>query len=306
MIVLVTGATGFVGAAVVAALLRHGHRVVGFVRDRSKARALEEAGVTVEVGDMWEPATYQHLPARVDAVIHAAESKLPGRWSRRKIDEMHASDALMTRTLAASCLEQGKPFVYTSGALCYGGNDWLIEETPPRPCRLAQGHAEMVAELTRLHKERGLRALVITPGFVYGPGGMLKDFVEQLRRNQLRVVGTGRNYWSMVHVEDLAEVDALALERGRAGEQYFVGDDEPLTRRAFMDQLCDALGLKRVGHVAGWIVGLMLGFALVEAMNTSVRLRNDKAKRQLGWVPRYPKFAAGLPAVLAKLLPSKP
>src|SRR5262245_14013213 len=106
MNVLVTGATGFVGAAVARALLRQQHRVVGLVRDPGKAEELRRLGMTVQAGDMWKPETYQHLPSQVDAVVHAAQSRVPGRFSRSNVRQMHESDALMTRTLAKGCLEQ--------------------------------------------------------------------------------------------------------------------------------------------------------------------------------------------------------
>src|SRR5262245_16219116 len=97
MKLLVTGATGFVGAAVVRALLRRGHHVTGLVRSPAKSRPLEEAGMTVAIGDMWRPDTYVPLVSGVEAVVHAAQQPPQGRWTRRKIGAMHQSDALMTR-----------------------------------------------------------------------------------------------------------------------------------------------------------------------------------------------------------------
>src|ERR1051326_2607980 len=148
MKVLVTGATGFVGSAITRSLHAHGHAVLGLVRDPMRAQALEKAGATLAVGQMERPDTYRPLVAQVDAVIHAAQAKPAGRWTRRRIAAMHDSDALMARTLANACLEQQKLFVYTSGALAHAGNgdEWITEATPLRPCLLAKGHADMVRE----------------------------------------------------------------------------------------------------------------------------------------------------------------
>jgi nucleoside-diphosphate-sugar epimerase len=303
MNVFVTGATGFVGSAVVRALLRRGHTVVGLVRERARGRALEALGASLVVGDMERPATYESLVARVDVVVHTAQGKPRGRWNWRQIAAMHQSDALMTRTLAQACLNQDKRLVYTSGAMAHAGagDEWIDAATPLRPCLLARGHAEMVAELTGLHRDRGLRVLVITPGFVYGAGGFLQETVALLLRGRYRVIGSGANYWGLVHVADLAEVYALALERGSPGSNYFVSDDVPLRRREVIDRITQALGLPRVGRVPGWVVGLWLGFPLVEAIRASIRMRNDWVKQRLGWVPRYPSFAEGLPPVLEEL-----
>lgn len=303
MKVLVTGATGFIGSAVVRTLLGRGHNVLGLVRERARGRALEELGAALALGQMERPETYEPLVAQVDAIIHAAHGKPSGRWTRRRIAAMHQSDALMTRILARASLEQHKLLIYTSGAMAHrgAGDEWIDEATPLRPCLLAKGHAEMVAELGSLHREQGLRVLVITPGFVYGPGGFLKDTVDMLLRKRYRIIGRGDNYWGTVHVSDLAEVYARALERGQPGDNYFVGDDEPLRRRAVIDCITDALGLRRVGHVPAWLVGLFLGFPLIEAIQASIRIRNAFVKSRLGWTPRYRTFAEGLPVALEEI-----
>jgi nucleoside-diphosphate-sugar epimerase len=303
MNVLVTGATGFVGSAVARALLRRGHGVVGLVREAARGRGIEERGASLAVGEMERPETYEPLVRRVDSVVHAAQSKSQGRWTRRRIAAMHRSDAVMTRSLARACLDQGKTLVYTSGAMAHaGGNqEWLSEATPCGPILLAKGHADMVGELVGLHRDRGLRTLSITPGFVYGAGSFLQETVELLSRGQYRVIGRGDNHWGLVHVDDLAEVYALALERGSPGDNYFVSDDVPMRRRDVIDCVSDGLGLPRVGTVPGWVVGLWLGFPLVEAITASLRMRNDFVKQRLGWAPRYRSFTDGLPSVLEQL-----
>jgi nucleoside-diphosphate-sugar epimerase len=296
MKILVTGATGFVGSAVVRALLRRGHDVTGLVRNLERGRSLERRGASLAVGDMRHPESYRSLVQQVDAVIHAAQEKPAGRWTRRKIDAMHSSDALMTRTLAGECLRRDKLLVYTSGALAHSGGveTWIDEAAPLRPCLLARGHAEMVRELTHLHRRRGLRMMVMTPGFVYGPGGLLQDTIERMRRRKYRLIGNGANIWSMVHVDDVGEAFALAVERGKSGVNYFLCDNDPLTRRAAMDRVSHALGLPPVGQAPNWLAGLMLGFPLVEAINASIRMRNYRARREIGWAPRYVSFAEGL------------
>jgi nucleoside-diphosphate-sugar epimerase len=303
MRVFVTGATGFVGAAIVRALLHRGYAVTGLVRDPAKAEALRAAGMASAVGDMWQPDTYRDAPVHADVVIHAAQNKTPGRWTRRAVARMHESDALMTGVLAAGCLKHRRRFVYTSGGLNYmgQGDAWFDESAPVRPCLLARGHAEMVAELERQQRSDGLDVIFVSPGLVYGAGGMFVSTLEMVRRGRYRVMGDGANYWSLIHVDDLAALYALAVERSKPGENYFAGDDLPLRRREMIDRLADALGVGRAGWIPCWLTGLLYGSALVEAVQVSMRLRNDKAKRELGWTLRYPTFDEGLPAVLREM-----
>jgi len=303
MRVLVTGATGFVGRAITHAVLRHGHQVLAFVRNPEKARDLLSAGAAIARGDMWQPVTYEPLVAEVDAVIHAAQEVAQWRFTRRNILAMHKSDELMTRTLAGACASQNKLLIYTSGALTHAkyGGEWIDETAAARPCRLAQGHADREAELVAMHRNAGLNVMVISPGFVYGDGGFLRTTAKLLERGRYRMIGRGDNFWSLVHVDDVGEAFALALERGRAGETYFLADEHPMLRRDFVSRVATELGVPRVRRAPAWAMGLVTGFALVEAITSSFRIRADKARRELGWTPRFESFEAALPDLLPQL-----
>jgi nucleoside-diphosphate-sugar epimerase len=308
MRVLVTGANGFVGSAVVRALARHGYDVLALVRSHAKGRALTCHGAQLAIGDLWQPTTYVPLVCNVDAVIHVAHEQPTGRWTAGKIESMHQGDALMTHALACACHFQGKRLIYSSGALTHAKyqGQWIDETAPAWPCRLAAGHAARVQELARWQREYGLDAISVSPGFIYGPGGMLKLTVDLLGRRRYRMIGRGDNYWSLVHVDDVAEGYVRALQHGRPGENYFLSDDQPLTRRVVIDHLCQDLRLPRVGGVPGWLVGAILGSPLVEALTASFRLDASKARQELGWAPRYHTFAEGMHTVVAQLTRRQP
>lgn len=306
MRVLITGATGFVGAAVARACLGSGIEVLGLVRDLNRGRELADRGATLAVGEMDRPETYEPLVNDVDAVIHAAQYKPGGRWTRRRISTMHRTDARMTRILARACLQQQKRFIYTSGSLAHRGHgdEWINEVTPLRPCLLAQGHAEMTVELQRLHAEQGLQAMIVTPGFVYGPGGILQQMIDMIRVEQYRLIGDGENYWGLVDVDDLALAFVHALLRGQAGDNYFIADDHPLRRRDLVRAVTDALGMRPVKQVAPWLAGLWLGFPLVEAIRSSIRMANGFARQRLDWKPRRSSLIASLPELIERQAPA--
>lgn len=304
MNVLVTGATGFVGRAVSLALLDRGHGVTAFVRTPTKARDLEAAGASLATGDMRDPDSYRDLVAKADVVVHAAQYSASGRLTRRRMAEMQRADEAMAETLAQACLEHGARLVYTSGCFNYGdhGDDWITEATPQHPSPLGEGHHAVARRLLGLHEREGLKVTVLSPGFVYGPGGLFKSsFYDTLQKGQLRVFGHGQNYWSPVHVDDLAQAYALAVEGAHDGETFNVVDDDPVTLRSLVDTLTAAAGKPPVGGIPPWLLGLMIGGPLVDSLVTSFRVGNDKAKRVLGWAPEYPSFREGIPGVLHEL-----
>lgn len=304
MKVFVTGATGFVGQAVIKALHERDHEVVGLVRDANKGRALEQSGVTLVVGDMLKPASYEGVVPTVDAVIHTAQYGIQGRFTRKKFEQIEQADVLMTRTLARACLAHDKKLLYTSGVFNYGdhGDEWITEQTPLRPSPLGEAHTKVVEELLSLYREQRLRVIILSPGFVYGPGGLFKQsFYDTLQKGQLRIFGKGQNYWSVIHVDDLAAAYALAVESEAYGETYNIVDDQPLRLCDFVNIFTDAMSHKRVGSMAPWLLKLIIGGPLVDSLVTSFRISNEKAKRELDWQPRYSAFDEGVLGVIKAL-----
>jgi nucleoside-diphosphate-sugar epimerase len=301
--VLVTGATGFVGGAVVRALLASGRDVLALVRDPARARVLEQAGAILAAGDMLAPDTYRGLADQVDAVIHAAQRAPPGRMTRVKVADIQRADHTMSSVLAQACRAGGRRYVYTSGYFVYGdrGDAPLDTRTTFDPSPLGTGHAREVTEL-RQAAAGGLDLVIVAPGFVYGPGGLFKSaFFDQAQRGRLRCIGAGRNYWSCVHVEDLAEGYVAALEHAPPGGEYNLADDEPLRLRDLVDQVTGAMGLKPVGTIPPWLMSLIIGRPLVQSLVTSCRVTNTEAAGQLGWRPARPTLADGLPDAIARL-----
>jgi nucleoside-diphosphate-sugar epimerase len=301
--VLVTGATGFVGSHVTRALLNRGYEVTGLVRDPAKASSLAEHGATLARGDMLNPSSYQPLVAKVDAVVHTAQYAVGARLGRRGVRAIEAADDLMTTTLAGECQRLGRRFVYTSGCFNYGdhGEDWIGPGTPFAPSPLGRGHVRQILALRERHGQ-GLDLVVISPGFVYGPGGLfVSAFCDQLDKGRLRVIGSGRNWWSFVHVEDLAAAYVAAIDRAAPGTEVEAGDGSPIRLRDMVDLLTDALGRKRVGTVPPAVIGLLIGAPLAASLATSFRIRADQALGALGWQPVHASFAEGLPPTLAAL-----
>lgn len=304
MRVLVTGATGFVGSAVVRRLLADGHEVEALVRDAGRARTMLGDGPVLREGDMLVPESYASLVGAVDAVVHAAMLSVPGRLTARRAERLFEADRLMTSTLANECVRHQRRLVYTGGCFDWGdhGDEWIDETTPLTPSPLGVGHARMAHELDQRHRVDGLDVVRLSPGFVYGAGGLFASaFVEQAEKNRLRCLGKGDNWWSCVHVDDLAGAYLAALTRARPGTAYAVVDDEPMRLRELTDLVTDAMGQPRVGHAPPALLALLLGRPLVASLVTSFRIRGDLIRQELDWAPERRRLRDNVAACVSAL-----
>ena len=304
MRVLVTGATGFVGGGIVRALLADGHEVHGLVRRPGATPDLQRDGVITHAGDMREPATYVPLVGQVDSVVQAAQLSTSGRVTRARAAQVFAAEHTMTAALAQACLDQGRRLLYTGGCFDWGdhGDEWITEDTALSPSPMGEGHAREALLLRRMHTEQGLDVVRLNPGFVYGPGGLLRSaFVDQARKRRLRCIGNGPNWWSCVQVDDLGRAYGVALTGARPGAYYAVADLYPLRLRDLTDIVTDAMKLPRVGSGPAWLVGLFIGRPLVASLVTSFRVDATRIGEELRWRPEHPSFRESGPAAVHAL-----
>lgn len=211
MRVFVTGATGFVGNAVVRELLAAGHEVTGLVR-LQRAKALDALGARAVVGKMQSPESYRDAAAECDALIHAAaEYSAEGVLADRS--------ALDTLLEAAGEGDGERQVIYTSGIWVLGDTQGPAYEDAPtdHPAALVAWrvtHEQIVLEAAT---DR-LATAVIRPGMVYGGSGSLvaRYFESAEKHGAAQYVGEGRNHVPFIHVEDLARFYRAVVEsRGR-------------------------------------------------------------------------------------------
>jgi dihydroflavonol-4-reductase len=236
---LVTGATGFVGSAVVRALVSRGEPVRAMVRQgSSRLRLLEGLPVEIVAGDLGEPASCREALEGCNALFHvAADYRLwvpdPGAMYRTNVEG--------TRHLLLAAADAGtKRIVYTSSVATLGlRSDRLpADETTPATLDAMVGHykrSKFLAEQTvrELATKTGLPVVIVNPAAPVGPGDARptptgRMVLEAARGRIPAYVDTGLN---LVHVDDVAEGHLLAFERGRVGECYILGGDNlPLSQ----------------------------------------------------------------------------
>src|SRR5258705_13988144 len=223
MQVFVTGATGYIGFAVAAALRRAGYRVWALARGGAKARRLPGHEIEPVIGDLADPRTYLEVASDCALLVHTAF-------------DYSANGVAKDRTAIDTLLEAGrrgagpKTFIFTSGAWVYGdtGDRMVDETTPPNPPKLVAwrpAHEQMVLQAA------GVRGLVVRPGDVYGgPGGLTSQWFAGPRTGKPPlVVGDGRNRVPMVRIDDLADSYVRIAESGLAAEICNMNDQTPIT-----------------------------------------------------------------------------
>lgn len=246
MTTLVTGATGFVGSAVLRALIRRGEPVRALVRPSSSLRLLEGLPVQIVTGDLDEPASCRGALRGCDALFHvAADYRLwvpqPGAMYRTNVDG--------TRELLLAGAEAGvQRIVYTSSVATLGlrADHLPSDETTPATLADMIGHykrSKFLAEqaVRELVAGSGLPVVIVNPSAPVGPADARptptgRVVLEAARGRIPAFVNTGLN---LVHVDDVADGHLLAFEHGRIGERYILGGDNLLLR----EMLAEIAGL---------------------------------------------------------------
>src|SRR4051812_28740185 len=208
MRIFLTGATGYIGSAVAERLRAAGHQLTGLARSDAAAAKLQGVGVQPIRGDFSDPKSVAAAAGQADGAISMATTYDPS------IDGP-AVDAMLD-ALAGS----NKPFIYTSGIWSHGdtGGKVVDETSAPKPAALVAWR-QAVENRVLAGAKRGIRTTVIRPAIVYGRGGGIPaGFSESARQEgAARYIGTGKNLWPMVHVDDLADLYLLALEKAPPG-----------------------------------------------------------------------------------------
>jgi nucleoside-diphosphate-sugar epimerase len=183
----------------------------------------------------------------------------------------------------------------SAGAPVQTEADRLDPDDPPQAMRAAQAsYLYLEHAVTTIGWGEGL---VLRYGGFYGPGtgiSVAPDAVmaAPVRKRRFPIVGDGGGIWSHIHIDDAAAATAVAVERGRPGI-YNVVDDEPAPVREWLPVLASVLGAKPPRHIPRWLWRLAAG-EVATVMMTDVRgASNEKAKRELGWKPRYASWRQG-------------
>ena len=302
MRVFVTGASGVIGRRVVPLLVSAGHEVTAVGRTPEKRGALTRAGAEAVGVDLFDGAALRRVLRGHDAVVNlathmpASTTKMLLPWSWRENDRVRKEGSAI---LVEAALDAGVPrFLQESFAPAYPdrGATWIEESTLLAPVAYNRSILDAERSAERFTAAGGT-GVVLRFGAFYGPDAFtLHDMVKMVCRGWSALGGPPVAYLaSIAHVDaPTAVVAALDIP----AEVYNISDDEPLTRREYVDALAEGAGVGRPKSMPSWTTALM--GSLGELLTRSVRMSNRKLRRAApGWAPRFPSAREGLREALA-------
>jgi nucleoside-diphosphate-sugar epimerase len=301
MRVLVTGAGGFLGRNVVAALASGSHDVRGLVRSRAQSDGVVAQRGTPVVGDLLDPVTLPGAVAGCDVVIHLAQS------SSDSLEERRAVRVGGVRNLIPAMHQAGaKRLLVGSGYWVFADNPGTVTEgSPLAPLSVSRINFD-TEEAAREHARRGgLEVVVLRPGMVYGDGSWFREMVTELRAGSYRYVGPGENYLSPIHEEDAGAAFRRVVEEWHPGETYLAVDDHPETTRGFAEFVAERLRspeprvISRDDAEGAW------GRDLAR-LNIASRAASNAKLKGLGWAPSFRSYRDGVPDILSKMMGPPP
>lgn len=289
MHVFVTGATGFVGSAVVRNLLAAGHAVTGLARSDGGAAALATMGARVHRGDLAEPEGFAAVAASADGVVHCGFTHDFTRFR-----ENCEKDRRVIGALGAAMAGTEKLLVVTSGTALVSGDGLATEDRTVRvaPEIVPRAMTERAAEEAAAQGTKV--AIVRLAPSVHGAGdhGFVPLLIDLARRNgRSAYIGDGANVWPGVNRLDAAELYRLAIEKGEPG-RYHAADETGIPVREIATVIGRRLGLaveSATGEAAQDYFGWFSHFAAIDNPTSSAATRTA-----LGWEPRHPGLLAEL------------
>jgi nucleoside-diphosphate-sugar epimerase len=292
MRVFLTGASGFIGTAVIAELKAAGHEVLGLARNDANAAKLKAAGVAVHRGDVTEPETLVAGVNACDGVIHCAFIHDFSQFL-----ENIAIDRRAVETMLAAMEGSNKPFILTSGTLMADPDREATEEDGPSTegAGASRGATELVVED---YARRGVRAMIVRLPQVHDTQkhGLITYAIEVARQKGVSAyIGDGSARWAAAHVSDVARLYRLVLEKGQAGARYHAVGEPGVSMRAVAEAVGRRLNLP-VASITPEDAPAHFGFLAMFANRdapTSSRLTQER----MGWTPIGPGMIADLEAL---------
>jgi nucleoside-diphosphate-sugar epimerase len=299
MRIFLTGATGYVGAAVLDALVRAGHDVTALVRNNEKARGVAKRGGHPVIGNLADLDSFHGSAEAQDGYVHAAYDSSAAGGPAIELAALEALIAAAKRPRTAGAAAPARRFIiYTSGVWILGkAPEPVAEDAPINPIAMSAwrpAHETLVLDAATDQ----LRTVVVRPGVVYGGGnGMIGDIFRAASNGLVRVIGDGNNHWPLVYDRDLGDLYARLAANPDASGVYHANDEGDERVNDIVSAIKPYLPVKPdVRYVPIEEARAKMG-PFAEALALDQLVRSPRA-RALGWTPTLHSVAGNAARLL--------
>jgi nucleoside-diphosphate-sugar epimerase len=296
MRIFLTGATGYVGSAVLDALVRAGHEVTALVRTHEGAARVMAHGGKPVVGVLQDPSSYRAAADAQDGYVHTALDAAQAETVDRQALDVILPAARRPRTSGSPVAR--RVVVYVSDVRVLGrASERLDEDAPLNPIPLVSWRPEHESRVLAA-ADAGLRTVVVRPGVVYGGGrGVVGALFRDAANGLVRVVGDGNNHWPLIYDRDLADLVVRLAAHANAEGIYHANDEGDERVNDIVDAIAPYLPMRPdVRHMPLTEARTRLG-ARADALALDQLIRSPRA-RALGWVPTLKSVAGNAARLL--------
>lgn len=284
MKIFVTGASGFVGSAVVKDLLENGYEVLGLARSESSAKRIREMGAEVHWGDITDLASLESAVEKADGIVHAAFNHDFTRF-QKSCEEERAAVLAMGNVLKGS----NRPFVITAAAGAIATGNLVNENDRGKNKQIPRYVSEQVAD--ELTAQNINISVVRLPPSVHGPEdthGFVPTLVNLARsKGKLAYIEDGMNAWAAVNRLDAAPVYRLAMQKKDVpGTRYHAVAESKIILKDLTDLLSKKMNLPLVSLTKEAAADYFGGFFHFASLN--IPIDSEQTQKSLKWKPIHP------------------
>jgi len=309
MKILLIGGTGLVGSYLLPKLLANKNEVFALTRSNSKIEKIRQIGAIPIQGDIVNLETFEtQLPEKLDIIILLAmPAVVPGKrmTKKRKTELRTETNAFFKNSMDLS-IKYDVPIILPGGVSFKTEKDEIADETTKIHrsgiTEIGTDTDFMIENAVKTGKPKFIQLMY---GKIYGNGGLFKFIYNMINKNKGKIIGKGDNFIPNIHAEDAAEAIIKAIEKLPLGEKFIITDDTPVSQKDFNNYMAELMNKKRPKHIPAFIIRLALGKDFMEIVKMNCKVTNQKAKKNLGWQPKYPSYKDGLKVTLEEMKTKK-
>ena len=298
MKIFVIGGTGLVGSYLLPGLVENNNAVYALTRAEYKFEKINKLEAIGILGNINNPQSFiKELPDALDVILLLAMPGVkPGnRMTKRRKAGLREETNGFFRNALDLASHYNIPVILPGGTSYKTEKDDISDETwPIRRAGLTEIGADTDEMINNAVKSGSPKVIQLIYGKIYGNGGLFRFMYNMMEKGRSRIIGKGDNCIPNVHACDAASAIMKAIEVLPVGEKFIIADDTPVTQKDFTCYMAALMNKRPPGHLPAFIIRLLLGKDFYEIIRMNCRVSNAKAKRILGWYPKYPSYKEGL------------